>query len=219
MTDGQKQHIKQLHKATEIIRDDPDALSPIDRQRLRLDLQELQTVIGMGMHYQQTDAEPGVPERYLKEMVDGLRDALTKLADGDYPIDIDMEPKDVHVRVYVRAATPVWVSVNLPAGRDSAIYAFYRHFEGSGLTPDRVRRCPGESCGNIFVLGSHARTDRMRYCSVRCSRLAATLAYRERQTRKKRKRRSNWEMLMGAKKRRRQEQGARSTTAKKRGEK
>jgi len=221
MTNIQKHHIRQLHKAAEIIRHDLDALNPIDRHRLRLDLQEFQTIIGMGVHYQQTDADPGVPERYLKEMVQGLRDAFFKLVERDYRV-IDMELKDVHVGIYLNdASTPFFVHEKLPLGRQSVIYALFRHLAGSGLTPDRVCRCPREGCGNIFVLGSHARSDRMRYCSTRCSRLAATTAYRKRQAaeKEKTKKKSKWEMVTGTKKVRRKEQSATSAKAKKRGAK
>ena len=58
-------------------------------------------------------------------------------------------------------------------------------FEKSNLTPERVLRCPLEGCGQVFVLGSHARTDRKRYCSMRCSRIAAIKAYRGREAEKK----------------------------------
>jgi hypothetical protein len=208
MTHTQKHHISQLHKAVEMSRLDPAKLNLIELQRLRLDLYEFQSIVGMGTHYLQAHDDPlegGVPERFVKDMVEGLRDTFIRLAEGRYPVSFDMKANDVHFRVYLQdASMPFFLGVNMELGRSSAIYALLRHFEGSGLSAGRVRRCPREGCGNLFVLGSHERMDRMRYCSVRCSRMAATRAYHQRQAKKKtgKRRRSRWETVMGAKRRR-----------------
>jgi predicted RNA-binding Zn ribbon-like protein len=146
------------------------------------------------MTYRQTAADTTpeelattrVPDRYVKEMIDGLRDAFGKLVRRErYPMAIDAKPKDVCFRLYLGdASIPFFMHTAMEPGRDAVIHALFRHLEGSGLTPDRIQVCPLEGCGNVFVLGSHARTDRKRYCSVRCSGLAASKAYRERQAAK-----------------------------------
>ena len=184
MTDAQKQHIKQLQKAAEISRANWDELSSIERQRLRLDLYEFHFSSGLGMHYLQTegDVDAHVPERYVKDMLGRLRDTFAKLVDAkEFPLRINTKPKDIEFNVYLGdPSMRFYLHANMEPGGDAAVYALLRHFEGSGLSLDRVKFCPREDCRNIFVLGSHARTDRMRYCSVKCSRLAATKAYRQR---------------------------------------
>jgi hypothetical protein len=60
----------------------------------------------------------------------------------------------------------------------AAKIALLLHLSGSGLTADRIQSCP--LCSAIFILGSHARQDRDHYCSIRCSRYAATKIYRAR---------------------------------------
>jgi hypothetical protein len=79
------------------------------------------------------------------------------------------------------------VITNLEMGRDSALYALFKHFEGSGIGIDRIRICPREDCRNVFVLGFYTRTDRVRYCSIKCSRLMASRAFRESKNKGKKK--------------------------------
>jgi hypothetical protein len=216
MTDTQKQHIKQLQKAVELSRSNPDEPNPIQRERLRLDLYEFQLSSGVGAHYSQTkgDVSAALPERYVADMVQGLRDTFAKLAgEKQFPLVIETKLKDVHFRVYLQnPSMRFYLHANMEPGRDAAVYALLRHFEGSGLGLDRIQVCPREKCRNVFVLGSHARADRMRYCSVRCSRLAATQAFRQRKMDEKERK------SKGKRELRRKKQAARSTN-KKRGRK
>ena len=134
MTKGEKFHREQLQRAAELSRVDVDKLNPIERERLRLDLWEFQTIVGFGTHYLQTEGEtvPGVPERYVKEMVEGLKDGFAKLMALDaFPFRLRLNPKDVHfTAVVVDRSTPPVVHTNLEMGRDSALYALFKHFEG-----------------------------------------------------------------------------------------
>src|SRR5262245_50252677 len=134
MTKNEKLHRRQLEKAAELSRIDVDKLNPIERERLRLDLWELQfTIIGFGAHFLQDKGEvapPGVPDRYVKEMVEGLRDGFAKLmALDEFPFRLNLKPKDVYfTAVVVDRSTPPFVQTNLEMGRDSAIYALFKHF-------------------------------------------------------------------------------------------
>jgi hypothetical protein len=198
MTKAQKHHIRQLQKAVELSRIDFDALTPIEHQRLRLDLLEFQMESGLGVNYlQRLDASPeelstrGVPEDCVKEMIEGIEKTLSQFAEAKYPSVIPAMPKNLKFHAWLwNPSQPIFMKTSMEPGYQAGVFAFLRHFEGSGLSPDRVRHCPLEDCGNLFVLGSHARTDRMRYCSVRCSRLAATRAYRKKQKPKKKRKRA-----------------------------
>ena len=197
MTEAERVHRKQLQKAAELTWQNLDELSAIDRERLRLDLYEFQLSAGVGMHYHQTEADTTheelstarVPDRHVKEMLERLRNVFAMLAEAkQFPLRINTKPKDIEFNVYLgNPSMRFYLHANMEPGGDAAAYALLRHFEGSGLSLDRVKLCPREDCRNVFVLGSHARTDRMRYCSTRCSRLAAIKAYREREAKKKAK--------------------------------
>jgi len=52
------------------------------------------------------------------------------------------------------------------------------HLAESGITYEQIRSCP--ECHKIFLLNMKPRKDRNFYCSTRCSRNAATRAYRKR---------------------------------------
>jgi hypothetical protein len=197
MTKGEREHRRQLKKVAELTWKNVDELSPIDRERLRLDLYEFQLSAGVGMHYVQAETDTTreelsaarVPDRFVKEMVDGLRETLVKFAKArEFPLRITTKPKDIEFNVYLGSPSMEFsLHANMEPGKEAAVYALLKHFEFSGLGVDRVKFCPRDECRNVFVLGSYARTDRMRYCSVRCSRLAAVTAYRERQAEKARK--------------------------------
>jgi hypothetical protein len=148
MTETQKHHIRQLQKAVDISRLDPEKLNPIERQRLRLDLEEFTTIVGFGTHYVQTESGIShvIPDRFIKEMVEGLRDTLAKFAGPkEFPLVINTRPKDVHFNVYLGDSTmPFYVHASMELGRDAAVYALLKHFERSGLGIDRVQVCPRE---------------------------------------------------------------------------
>jgi hypothetical protein len=97
MTKNERHHRQQLQKAAELSRADPDKLNPIER-RLRLDLWEFQIIVGLGTHYLQAEGDtvPGVPDRYVKEMVEGLRDGFVKLMALDaFPHRLNLKPEGV----------------------------------------------------------------------------------------------------------------------------
>src|SRR5262249_13549754 len=147
MTKSEKFHRQQLQKAAELSRIDPDKLNPIERERLRLDLWEFQmTIVGFGTHYEQAEGDtvPGIPDHYVTEMVEGLRDGFAKLMTLDaFPFRLRLNPKDVHFTAVVAdRSMPPAVHTNLEMGRDSALYALFKHFEGSGIGIDRIRICP-----------------------------------------------------------------------------
>jgi len=52
------------------------------------------------------------------------------------------------------------------------------HLTESGIMPDQIRLCP--ECNRLFMLKMRPRKDRNFYCSLMCTRNAATRAYRKR---------------------------------------
>ena len=194
MTKSQKAHVKMLQFAVEMSRVNFDLLNEIEIERLKLNLLEFHLSSGgrLGWILPQKDVAPEdssdvaravahLPMPYVEQMVAGIKDTLTIIAEAKYPVMIDLPAKDVSFYVYLNSPSDRFTTgVRMDPGRVSAVHALFRHFEGSGLTADRVKICPMEDCRNIFIIGSHARTDRMRYCSVKCSGLAATRAYRQR---------------------------------------
>jgi hypothetical protein len=56
--------------------------------------------------------------------------------------------------------------------------AFFEYLVRSGILGSQLRYCP--KCRRIFLLKRKPRSDKEFYCSLRCSRLAATHAYRKR---------------------------------------
>jgi hypothetical protein len=61
---------------------------------------------------------------------------------------------------------------------EMARVALLEHFCGSGLVVEQIRFCP--KCSLLFILKMKPRKDRNFYCSVNCSRNAASQAYRTR---------------------------------------
>ena len=55
----------------------------------------------------------------------------------------------------------------------------FDHLVSSGILRGQLRVCP--TCRRIFLLGRRPRPDQHFHCSIRCSRLAATRRYREKQ--------------------------------------
>lgn len=60
--------------------------------------------------------------------------------------------------------------------RQAGIIAMGQHLVLSGLTLDQIRHCP--KCSRIFLIKRKPRKDRTYFCSLKCSRLAATHRYR-----------------------------------------
>jgi len=51
------------------------------------------------------------------------------------------------------------------------------HLVSAAISAEQIRNCP--QCGELFLIKKIPRTDRNFYCSVKCTRLAATHRYRE----------------------------------------
>jgi len=73
--------------------------------------------------------------------------------------------------------------VFFPAGSDwsknlvsFAEYNLVEHLVESGISGDQIRTCP--RCASLFLSRTKPRPDQNRYCSLGCSRNAATQAYR-----------------------------------------
>src|SRR5687768_4933339 len=112
MTEAERFHRKHLQKAAELSRTNLDELTPIQRERLRLDLTEFHMSAGLGMRYQQTESDltheelsrAYIPDRFVKAMVEGLRGTFAKFAEvKDFPLRIKTEPKNIDFAVYLGA--------------------------------------------------------------------------------------------------------------------
>src|SRR5262245_292453 len=201
-------HVAQLEKAAEIIRTDLDRLTPAEFVKLREDLHEFCYGAGFGPARQgmlqhiplenfRLDEffdevkrqRKMIPDNVVREIVESLRKALTGIATtaGGFSIPAEVTKGVFNLSAPDKVSLPT-LTLNFTA-EEAAMVALNIHFSGSGLTAGRIRICPLESCGNLFVLKSYAREDREHYCSIRCTRNAATRRYRENKAKKKRKRR------------------------------
>jgi len=168
-----------------------------------------------------------VPRHYVPEIVKTLREKFVDIAVvAAAGVNADLAKVDLiqptnesyagfnidvtaRVTLQVRSGArsePFSFKFSMEPTREAAEWALFYHLGHSGLSPDRVRFCPREGCDNVFVLGSHARIDRKRYCSIKCSQAMAAKAHRERTAEQERK-------SKGKKKMRRKVQVARLTAA------
>lgn len=85
-----------------------------------------------------------------------------------------------YVRFYLGALTPTsrfFQSITIPGDPVSqSAVALQIHFVRSGLTGERILKCP--ECGNIFI----RERKRQKYCSPTCARAVANREYYERKT-------------------------------------
>jgi predicted RNA-binding Zn ribbon-like protein len=202
MTEVERAHRKQLQKIAALTHRDLKAQSPSDFVKIQADLHEflsgagLQMLVPLDKVTAEEIMKTLVPSHYVTEMLDELRETLKWLVVVNNP-NVHTDPErpgtislsaEANVTLTIRTdspSTPFRSNFAMEPGREAAKWALLYHLAHSGLSTDRVLLCPREGCLNVFVLGSHARTDRMRYCSVKCSRIAAIKAYREREAEKK----------------------------------
>jgi predicted RNA-binding Zn ribbon-like protein len=206
MTEAERAHRRQLQKAASLTHVDLNAQSPSDFVKIQADLHEFLSMAGVHMlvPLERATVEAAlkslVPRPYVSEMLDGIRETLQLISVTNYagsPLQTDPYrlgtvslSAAANVTLQVRADSPSTSfrsSFAMEPNKESARWALLHHLTHSGLTPDRVLLCPREGCRNVFVLGISARSDRNRYCSIKCSRIAAMKAYRERQANKKAK--------------------------------
>src|SRR5262249_26512296 len=197
----------QLEKAVQIVRQNLDALTLAEFLKLREDLHEFCYGSPMGPARQgMLQHNPlekfrmdefledikrqrkMIPDDVVRSIVEELKKRLTGIATtpGGFSIPAEVTKGVFNLSAPDKSSLPTLTS-NFTA-EEAAILALVVHFYGSGLTGNRIRICPLESCGNLFLLTSYAREDREHYCSIRCTRNAATRRYRESKAKKKRRR-------------------------------
>jgi hypothetical protein len=234
MTKDERMHRRQLEKAALISNMDLNELTSSQYVKLQADLYEFLSAAGLrGLRAPLMNIRPDdirdqvlVPTHYVPEMLRALRDQLIDIAtvaavgkDGDVALGPLIQPTNkpysgfdlettAPVTLQIRSGSrsePFSFIFNMEPTPDGAKWALLYHLGHSNLSPDRVRFCPREGCDNVFVLGSHARTDRMRYCSIRCSGLVAAKKYRqkkEEEEKKKQKGRRKEQVAIPARKKR-----------------
>jgi hypothetical protein len=201
-------HVAQLEKAAEIIRIDLDRLTPAEFMKLREDLYAFCYGAGFGPARQgmlqhialenfrldefldeAKRQRKMIPDDIVRNVVEELKRRLIGIATTPAELSIPAEvTKGVMNLSAPDKSSPFHLTWNLTA-EEAAMLALVVHLYGSGLTANRIRICPLESCGNLFVLKSYAREDRDHYCSPKCARNAATRRYRESKAKKQKRRR------------------------------
>jgi hypothetical protein len=199
-------HIAQLEKAAEIIRTDLDQLTPAEFLKLREDLYAFcygapigPARQGMRQHiplekfrldefFDEVKRQRKlIPDDTVREIVELLRQTLTGIATQIRWAGIEVQLTDAVLNLTAQDKSSPFGLAWSVLPREAARLALIIHLYGSGLTANRIRICPLESCGNLFILKSYAREDREHYCSIRCTRNAATRRYRENKAKKKRR--------------------------------
>jgi predicted RNA-binding Zn ribbon-like protein len=129
-----------------------------------------------------------IPDDSVREIVEYLKRTITGIATTPAGFSIDADITDAKMILSASdKSSALSLTWNLTP-MEAAKLSFVLHFYGSGLTADRIRKCPLESCGNIFVLKSYAREDREHFCSIKCARNAATRRYRKKGKKKQKSR-------------------------------
>lgn len=204
MTKSEKYHVAQLERAVEISRVDLDDLSPADFLKLKEELYQFIYGTNLGVAQQRMAVRVPwekfnpkflrrfkrdrdrklIPDDCVREVVDFLRNCICAIAEKPGAISLGVKVTNAELSTTVQDPSSPFVLEWRIDPTEGIRLALLLHLAGSGLSADRIRHCPRDGCGNLFVLSSYARSDRERYCSIRCSRYAATLAYRARRVEK-----------------------------------
>jgi len=137
---------------------------------------------------------PPIPKKTFLELV--TKDVLINLRDS-FRTQFESLTSDIppSVDIWRASGFTIWIQVIKPSGTfvrfispevskrkgdvlSVAQYTLGNHLVESGIAVDQIRTCP--ECQGLFLLNMRPRKDRNFYCSMRCSRNAATRAYRKR---------------------------------------
>jgi len=199
-SDTEKYHIAQLEKAVSIIRLDLDHSTAGERAKVATDLYEFVggseiagIKLGQEVPVDKLKEEEflefnRVPAHYIPGIIADLKRTLVGIADQPASFIAQAEISKGKLNAFADPASPFKLSWIMNPS-EGARFALLLHLAGSGLTGNRIRLCPLKTCRNVFVLTSYARADRLHYCSNRCARNAATLRYREKQSKQTKKKR------------------------------
>jgi hypothetical protein len=199
-SDTERYHVAELEKAISMIRLDLDHLTAGESWKLQADLYEFVGGIEIGgiklgqavpvdkLKPEEFLEFERVPAHYIPEIIADLKKILVGIADQPASFFFHAKITDGKLTAFADPTSPFKLSwVMNPS--EGARFALSYHLAGSGLTGNRIRLCPLKTCRNVFLLTRYARADRLHFCSNRCARNAATLRYREKQSKQKKKKR------------------------------
>jgi hypothetical protein len=195
----ERYHIAQLEKAASMTRLDLDHLTAGELAKLQTDLYEFVSgsdiglmKIGRATPVDKIKPEERfkkiVPEHYIRGIIGDLKKRILGIAGQQNSFFVVAEISNGKLDAFVADPSSQFKLTWRMPPNEGAQFALLLHLAGSGLSADRIRLCPLPRCGNVFVLKSYARADREHYCSVRCSRNAATQRYRQKKSKPKMKR-------------------------------
>ena len=121
-----------------------------------------------------------ISPQFVREVQAFIKRCLLSIANSqdNYPLSIEFPLEKGLLSVSANDSSQPF-SISWTSGfKLAANVAFLIHLAGSGVTKDMIRTCP--QCQGLFILKRKPRRDRNFYCSPRCSRNAATIAYRTR---------------------------------------
>ena len=197
----QKEHIKQLKWAVSLSRRDLGQMRAGDWQNLREELDQFVNPV-VGQHLQSVFLPPDTREQFIKSLsIETVAAIQKKIAadlqqyayNGDNARTVTVRPKQLDIDFV--AFGPDVAFYQMIQTRDpvaSARLALGLHLVGAVISPAYIRSCP--ECSGLFVMERKPRADvANHFCSIRCSRNAATGRYRKKQKeeiRKKERQRS-----------------------------
>lgn len=182
----QKEHIKQLKCAVRLSQVDLARLREGDWQNLREELYEFMNPI-VAQRLQEVFLPPDTKEQ-LSLSTDTVAAIQKQIAadlqqyayNGNNSCAVTLRPKQLDIDFVAFGPDIVFyqiVQTTDPVA--SARLALGLHLVGAVISPAYIRSCP--ECSRLFVMERKPRLDVANYfCSIRCSRNAATKRYRER---------------------------------------
>jgi hypothetical protein len=197
----QREHIKQLKFAVSLCQRDLTQLREGDWQNLREELYDFENLV-VGQRLQEVFLPPNLKEQFFTTVTRDTVAAIQKHLAADFQRYAYKANAPSHVSVRASQIENDFVAFGpdvafhqLIHARDpivSARLALGYHLVGALISPSFIRSCP--QCSLMFVMERKPSADVANYfCSIKCSRNAATKAYRGRmrnELRRKEKQRS-----------------------------
>ncbi len=189
---GRTQDIKQLEWAVGLAQADLQTLRPGDWINLEADLADFVQRSGTPTDLTGPGwSDTGTMQRWVTTAQTGLRQQFERLAqmgvvtiirDGQKPTPTKLSTMEFMVergRLTVQAyeGEPYRQLIKSDKIESQVYTALASYLISSGIIAGQIRKCP--TCGRIFLLKRKPRPNVEFHCSLKCSRLAATRRYRQ----------------------------------------